>query len=182
LTNRNSSYIVANPMNLQDRTRLETGSAATNRRMAEFQRRCKAEGLRITPQRMAVYRELISTTEHPSAESVFRQVRKVHPNISFDTVNRTLLTLVNLGAAFVVEGTGEAKRFDGGEESHQHFRCVKCRKIVDFRYGPFDDIETPPAIRGFRIMRKTVYFEGVCDRCEGKNSNVEHEKHSYGGQ
>lgn len=158
------------------------GAAILNRRMQEFQQLCRTQGMRITPQRMAVYRELISTAEHPSVEWVFRRVRKVYPTISFDTVNRTLLTLVSMGAAFVVEGTGETKRFDGSNESHQHFRCVKCRRIVDFHHEPFENIDTPPAISGFRILRKTVYFEGVCDRCEGKKSEIEHKHNVNGGQ
>jgi Fur family peroxide stress response transcriptional regulator len=150
--------------------------------MTQFQEQCKAGGLRITPQRLAVYRELISTDEHPSAEWIYQRVRKTYPNISFDTVNRTLLTLANIGAASIVEGTGEAKRFDGGDESHQHFKCIRCRRIVDFHHEPFDDIEIPRAIRGLRVLRKTVYFEGVCDRCEEKNIDVKHEDNSNGGQ
>ncbi len=140
--------------------------------MAQFQEQCKAGGLRITPQRLAVYRELISTDEHPSAEWIYQRVRKTYPNISFDTVNRTLLTLADIGAASIVEGTGEAKRFDGGDECHQHFKCIKCKRIVDFHHEPFDDLEIPQEIRGFRVLRKTVYFEGVCNRCEEENIDV----------
>jgi Fur family peroxide stress response transcriptional regulator len=75
--------------------------------------RCREVGLKITPQRVAIYRELLETDEHPSAERLHEKIRKKLPNISLDTVNRTLLTLSEIGAAYVVEGTGDAKRFDG---------------------------------------------------------------------
>jgi len=123
--------------------------------------------LKVTPQRMAVYRILLETTEHPSAEAVFRKVRRTFPSISLDTVNRTLLTLNDMGAAFVVEGSGEAKRFDANLHTHQHFKCVKCRRIIDFHHEPFDEIEVPENLASrFTVLRKTVYLEGVCDRCE----------------
>jgi Fur family peroxide stress response transcriptional regulator len=78
--------------------------------------RCREAGLKITPQRLAVYKVLLGSAEHPSAEAVFRKAREVLPNISLDTVNRTLLTLSEIGAALVVEGSGDAKRFDGNLE------------------------------------------------------------------
>ena len=131
-----------------------------------FQLRCREVGLKITPQRIAVYKALLETNEHPSAEMVFRKVREVFPNISLDTVNRTLLTLNEIGAAFVVEGSGDAKRFDGNLQAHQHFKCVKCKKIIDFYHKPFNNVEVPASVKKrFTVLRKTVYFEGICNFC-----------------
>ena len=135
-------------------------------KMDAFRARCREAGLKITPQRMAVYKVLIESKQHPSAEVVFRKVRETIPHISLDTVNRTLLTLAEIGAASIVEGSGDVKRFDGKLETHQHFKCIKCKRIVDFHYKPFDNIPIPKNIsRKFTVLRKTVYFEGVCDVC-----------------
>ena len=135
-------------------------------RMEAFKAKCRAAGLKVTPQRMAVYEVLIKSNEHPSAEMVFRKVKRTLPNISLDTVNRTLLTLYEIGAAFAVEGSGDAKRFDGNLKSHQHFKCIKCKRIIDFHHKPFDNIAVPKSIsRRFTVLRKTVYLEGICDLC-----------------
>ena len=140
--------------------------AKLKEKMEAFQGTCREAGLKITPQRMAVYKVLIESKQHPSAEMVFRKVREVIPNISLDTVNRTLLTLAEIGAASIVEGSGDVKRFDGKLETHQHFKCIKCRRIFDFHYKPFDNIAVPKNIsRRFTVLKKTVYFEGVCDVC-----------------
>lgn len=123
-------------------------------------------GLRVTPQRLAVYKMLIESKEHPSADMLWHKMRKTFPNISLDTVNRTLLTLAEIGAAFIVEGTGGVKRFDGCLESHQHFKCVKCKRIIDFHHKPFDDIAVPKSLgEKYTILKKSVYFEGICDLC-----------------
>ena len=135
-------------------------------KLTAFEERCHENGLKVTPQRVAVYKALISTDMHPTAEEVHKMVREDIHNISLDTVNRTLLTLAEIGAAFQVEGTGQPRRFDGGLEDHQHFRCIKCGKVIDFHYEPFDNIEIPPYLQGqFEIMRKSVYLEGVCRTC-----------------
>ena len=104
----------------------------------EIREKLSASGLKITPQRTAIYKELIKTDEHPSAKMLYTKIRKVFPSISLDTVNRTLLMFAEIGAAFVVECSGDAKRFDGSLENHQHFRCIKCRRIIDFHHKPFD--------------------------------------------
>lgn len=135
-------------------------------KLMAFEDRCRENGLKITPQRVAVYKALIGTDTHPTAEEVHKMVRENISNISLDTVNRTLLTLAQIGAAFQVEGTGQPRRYDGGLEDHQHFRCIKCGKVIDFHYEPFDNIEIPAHLQGrFQIMRKTVYLEGICKTC-----------------
>ncbi len=150
---------------MRGKTNVEAGRR-TEEQMNAVKARCRARGLKVTPQRMAVYRVLVESTEHPSAEGVFRKVRETFPSISLDTVNRTLLTLNDIGAAFVVEGSGDAKRFDANLKNHQHFKCVKCRRIIDFHYEAFDSIDIPENLAGrFTVLRKTVYLEGYCNLC-----------------
>ncbi len=131
-----------------------------------FAAKCSAAGLKVTPQRTAVYKALLEMEEHPSAEVVYQRVREVFPNVSLDTVNRTLLSLSEIGAASVVEGSGDAKRFDGNLANHQHFKCLKCKRIIDFHHKAFDNVKIPGSIKKrFVVLKKAVYFEGICDLC-----------------
>ncbi len=150
-------------MNNQEST---ISSAQLDKKTVWFTGLCREKGLKVTPQRIAIYRELVKTDEHPSAEMLYEKVKQVFPSISLDTVNRTLLTLNEIGAAFIVEGSGDAKRFDGGLEEHQHFKCVKCKRVIDFFHEPFNSIEAPQEVEEmFLVLRKSVYIEGVCDLC-----------------
>ena len=145
-------------------------------KMDAFKELCRQKSLKVTPQRMAVFKTLTESKEHPSAEMVFRQVRRTFPNISLDTVNRTLLMLEKIGAASVVEGSGSPKRFDGNLQSHHHFVCVECKRIIDFSHESLNDIKTPktgPEI-GYTeridrykvlVLKKTVYLQGICEEC-----------------
>ena len=148
------------------------GKLNVENKLKRFEDLCRQSDLKVTPQRVAVYKVLICTDTHPTAEEVHRMVRQDISSISLDTVNRTLLTLAKIGAAFQVEGTGQPRRYDGGLENHQHFRCIKCGKIIDFHYEPFDNIEVPAHLQGqFQIMRKTVYLEGICENCPRTSEN-----------
>lgn len=145
-------------------------NSALDQRIDEFIVKCRETGLKVTPQRLAIYRELIQTDEHPSAEMMYSKIKQDFPGISLDTVNRTLMTLYEMGAANIVEGSGDARRYDAGTDEHQHFKCVKCKKIIDFHHKPFDDIKLPANInKKFKILKKTVYLEGICDECLESN-------------
>lgn len=162
MSNRSSYYIVFSMKeNMTPRSKVELG-----RKTKGFIARCRAKGLKVTPQRIAIYQELVSIDEHPSAETLHKKVRKVLPGISLDTVNRTLLTLHEIGVASIVEGSGDVRRFDGDSEKHQHFKCVRCKRIVDFHHKAFDRIKVPADIaRRFTVLSKSVYLEGICDLC-----------------
>ncbi len=137
-----------------------------NDALGSFRDRCHRAGMRITPQREAVFRALVASDDHPTAEAVYRRVRREMPHISFDTVNRTLNTLCRIGAAFIVPGSDTVRHFDGDLSSHQHFRCVKCKRIIDFHDDAFDNATLPGELaQRFVVLRKTVCVEGLCDRC-----------------
>jgi len=162
LTNRSKYYLVF----IMKKRKKKISCAELDKKTRWFTSHCRKFGLKVTPQRTAIYRELLMTDEHPSAEMLYEKVKKNFPSISLDTVNRTLLTLNEIGAAFAVEGSGDAKRFDGGLREHQHFKCVKCKRIIDFHHKPFDNIKLPAEIcKKFTVLRKSVYLEGICNLC-----------------
>ncbi len=131
-----------------------------------FKAVCRRAGLRITPQRVAVYEQILGSKEHPSASMVFEQVRRRFPEISLDTVNRTLGIIAELGLAKPVPGCGGAKRFDADLTGHQHFQCVKCGKIIDFTCPVVENTKLPREIREeFMVLTKTLYVRGICKKC-----------------
>jgi Fur family peroxide stress response transcriptional regulator len=145
---------------------MNVGSDRTEERMLSFESICREHGLSITPQRVAIYKELLSSLEHPSAIMIYKKVSEYYPNISLDTVNRTLLTFHKIGLAKAVGGTGDPKRFDPNLEPHHHFRCVSCGEIIDFRDEFYDALEIPAEIKEkFVVLEKKVHLEGFCDQC-----------------
>ncbi|MDX9981465.1 MAG: Fur family transcriptional regulator [Lentisphaeria bacterium] len=101
--------------------------------LGTFAERCREAGLKATHQRIEIYRELCRTDEHPDAETIYRRVKDRMSAISFDTVYRTLKTLEEKGLIARVGSPLERFRFDANLESHQHFICNVCGRIIDFQ-------------------------------------------------
>ena len=140
-----------------------------------FERICKKHNLRLTPQRMIIYKELVDAKDHPTVEKLYERVRKILPNISFDTVYRTAISFADIGLVKIVEGWGDPKRFDPNINPHHHFRCIKCHKIIDFDYEPFDQLKIPNMIKKqFEITHKRVVLEGLCETCKKQNTGKRH--------
>ncbi len=124
------------------------------------------KGLRITPQRLGIFCCLVNSDSHPTAEFIYKKVRKEFPNISFDTVNRTLLYLVDKGLVKIVEGGYGARHFDANLKKHYHFRCLHCKKIIDFECSEYDKIKVPENVKKkFKVLRQSIVLEGICPEC-----------------
>ena len=134
----------------------------------EFIETCAKHQLKVTPQRIAIYRELIESEVHPTADAMYQIVKKEFPGISYDTVNRTLLTFAKMGMIDVVEVFGGAKRFDPNVKNHHHMHCIICGKIIDFYNHDYTNLQVPDDIgKNFTVTRKRVVLKGVCKECRG---------------
>lgn len=140
--------------------------APNHQKLDHFRRVCKAHKLSMTPQRMAIFKAVLSCDNHPHTEDVFNLVRASFPDISMDTVYRTLSTFSGLGLVHLVEGCGQPRRYDPITEPHHHFRCKQCGTIVDFYDEALNAIQTPTIIQDkYTVTGVKVTLEGLCDQC-----------------
>jgi Fur family transcriptional regulator, peroxide stress response regulator len=126
----------------------------------------EASGQRFTEQRAAVYRFLLGTGEHPTADDVFTGVRPAIPDISLATVYKSLETLVGCGlAAKLTYGDGSA-RYDARTDSHPHARCLSCGAVTDVP-GHLDAsaLHAVRAVPGFFVQGYRLELIGHCQRC-----------------
>lgn len=131
-----------------------------------FKQKCKEHGLKMTPQRMVIYEAIVHSKEHPSADKVYKQISDKHPNISFDTVNRTLLKFAEIGLIRIAE-EGSGRRFDPNTQTHHHLKCLQCQRIIDFNNDLYDKIQLPKTLPcDFVVVNKQVILEGFCPNCQ----------------
>jgi len=125
----------------------------------------------MTEQRLVILDELRNVDTHPTADEIYKLVRRRLPNISLGTVYRNLETLSGAGMIRKLAMAGSQKRFDGMVENHYHVRCVSCGRVDDAQVIPFPCIEeSSKRIRGYRILSHKLEFEGICPACqEGGN-------------
>jgi Fur family peroxide stress response transcriptional regulator len=131
-----------------------------------FETMCRDNGIKLTHQRMQIFSELASSTDHPSAERIFNRLVSRFPSLSLDTVYRTLFTFEKLGIISKVQAIDDRARFDTNPVPHHHMVCMKCKNIIDFYWPAFDEIELPLETKKWgRIKSKQVELRGVCDHC-----------------
>lgn len=134
--------------------------------MARFDAAFDRAGLKKTPQRVLIFREVARTAEHPDAETVWKAVREVLPNVSLDTVYRTLWLFIDLGLIATLGPPRERTRFDANVDPHHHFVCTRCGAAHDVPAETVHRLEVPAAVREFgRVEAASVEFRGLCSRC-----------------
>ena len=137
-----------------------------HKRFTDFEKLCREKGLKMTHQRLEIYRELLTSRDHPTVESLFLRVRKRIPTISLDTVYRTLTILEEAGMANRIQTSEGLTRFESDYGVHHHLICKKCQKIEDFTWQEFDAMSMPPEWDGWgAIQTRNIVAEGICSAC-----------------
>src|SRR5262245_62257453 len=95
----------------------------------------KRAGLKLTPQRIAIVRELAGDRSHPTAQELFERLKPAFPTMSFATVYNTLDALAKLGLVGSLR-LGSAVRFDPNTAPHHHAVCDGCGAVVDLPAAP----------------------------------------------
>ncbi len=126
--------------------------------------RYKAIGLKMTPQRLAILEYLDGNREHPSAEDIYRHVKKRFPTMSRATVYNTLETLRKRGLIMELSIDPMKKRYDPNIEPHHHLICLRCRNVLDV-FMEFDVSVPEEARKDFVILGNHIEFYGLCSKC-----------------
>mgnify|MGYP003295836313 CR=1 FL=1 len=87
--------------------------------------------LRHSHQRDLIYNYLLESKEHPSAEMIYEDLKKLEPNLSLGTVYRNLKLLEDLGSVRRVTTLNNVERYDAFTDDHMHFVCENCADVMD---------------------------------------------------
>jgi Fe2+ or Zn2+ uptake regulation protein len=123
------------------------------------------QGLRVTPQRQAIFRLLTGNDRHPTVDALYEAASAEMPTISLKTVYQTVHDLEALGQVSLLDlGTGSVRVDPNVEADHQHLVCSVCGMVRDV---PVDTRPKLPAPyrRDFAVDAVDVIFRGICDQC-----------------
>jgi Fe2+ or Zn2+ uptake regulation protein len=132
---------------------------------AELSEVFRAQGRKVTPQRLAVCAALEGDEGHPTAEVVYERVRATQPTISLRTVYQTLHDLAAMGEILEIDlGTG-ASRFDPNLGDHHHLVCDGCGRVHDVVGDNTAARLSRAESHGFALSRTDIVFRGLCPAC-----------------
>ena len=123
--------------------------------------------LKYSKQRESIKNFLVTRYDHPTAETVYLNIRKEFPNISLGTVYRNLNLLAEIGEIQKLSTGIGPDRFDGNPAPHYHFICRHCGCVMDLTVSGLDHINIL-AGQDFdgEIEGHITYFYGTCPSCK----------------
>ena len=128
--------------------------------------------IKYSRQRECIKEFLADRYDHPTAETVYMNVKKDFPNISLGTVYRNLALLTELGEIQKISTGIGPDRFDGNTAPHYHVLCTRCGSVMDLKMESIDHINI---IAGNefdgQIDGHITYFFGKCQECLKKENN-----------
>lgn len=128
----------------------------------------KQSYLKVTPQRLAIYGYLMGTTEHPSAEMIYSDLREDYPNMSLATVYKTVAVLKEAGLVQELNVGEDSFRYDANVKPHAHIVCKKCHRVADYHGKTVSDetVRLVEKATGYDIDGEQIYFFGTCSECK----------------
>ncbi|MCB0643751.1 MAG: transcriptional repressor [Phaeodactylibacter sp.] len=97
-------------------------------------------GLRVTPQRIAIFGAIIKLNNHPTAENIIDYIKKNHPNISVGTVYKVLDSFVENNLLKKVKTESGIMRYDPLHANHHHLYCEETNRIEDYEDEQLDEL------------------------------------------
>lgn len=125
-------------------------------------------GLKVTPQRLAILKYLRENRIHPTAEKVYKEVFKKYPSISLKTVYNTLERFVEAGMIQELNVDPNKMRFDACTDHHDHFHCRVCDNVYDVVHNSSistDNLQNNKNIEGHLVDTIIINLKGVCKYC-----------------
>jgi Fur family peroxide stress response transcriptional regulator len=131
----------------------------------------KEKGNRLTNQRIAVVRILSESQEHPSAETIYKIVKKDYPATSLATVYKTINLLKQYNEVMEIGFADKGSRYDGfNPNPHPHVVCEICGKIIDAETDINVLVKEVSEETGFKIKSHRLDFYGICPDCQTKKA------------
>ena len=106
----------------------------------EIRNKIIERGLKVTPQRVAIFEAIVKLNNHPTAENVIAYIRINHPNIATATVYKVLDALVENGLIKKVKTDKDIMRYDAFLEKHHHLYSSDTDRIEDYMDDELNDI------------------------------------------
>jgi Fur family transcriptional regulator, peroxide stress response regulator len=126
----------------------------------------KDKGLRVTPQRFAVYANLLERFDHPTAEQLLEDLNHDAPTSSQSTVYSSLQALCQAGLIRDVLLEEGVRRYDANVAPHHHFRCRCCGAIEDIPWQALQGVSLSQVRSGLQVDSYEVTLSGCCEPCQ----------------
>lgn len=125
--------------------------------------------MKFSKQRELILNYVLNSCEHPTADTIYMELKKDNPDLSLGTVYRNLTKLSEVGAIKKISLSGQVDKFDKNLQQHAHLVCDNCGCIIDIYINKIDEILEDVSKEGkINIKNYNISFNGICEKCNEK--------------
>jgi Fur family peroxide stress response transcriptional regulator len=144
----------------------------SRKQLEELRHNLQKSRLRVTPQRVEIFRILVNSKTHPDAETIYNKIKGVFSNISLATIYSTLRVFKKVGLIREISAYNGVRRYDADTSPHFHLICIGCNRIRDLEEKRFRRLKQSLARKtGYRLDSTALNICGYCPECIQKEVN-----------
>ncbi len=137
----------------------------------------RGRGYKATLQRIAIGRFALRNHDHPTAQRIYGEVKKVYPTVSLATVYKTIQILEEVGLIQEMKLPKDQTRFDSDMKPHINLICLGCGKIRDFEDPALPEMMAKvAAAEEFAVSGQRFDMYGLCQSCQQENGRLVHQE------
>lgn len=149
-----------------ENTIIKMNNLPYEKRIEEIKAILQKKDIRLSHQRLLILDYLLVNHNHPTAEDIYLDLKKIDPVISQATVYNTLNLFSEKGIIKELDFNMQSKRYEFAKKSYGHFICEKCGKIKDFEV-----MDSPIAkeLDKYTLESVELIYRGICPDCKEKD-------------
>lgn len=127
---------------------------------------------KYSKQREIILESLQNRKDHPTAESLYIDLKRQMPELGIATVYRNLTELCEQGIVKKIKAKVGPDRYDGNVKPHIHFECKKCGEIIDIylkeeQEHKISNIKKQVSeTEEIQCDSSEMYLTGLCQKCK----------------
>jgi Fur family peroxide stress response transcriptional regulator len=135
--------------------------------IGDIKKYLEEKGISPSFQRIKILEYLLTHKNHPTVDTIYKELMQLIPTLSKTTVYNTLKSFFEKGIVTVITIEEGEARYDADVSVHGHFKCNKCGEVIDFDAEVKNGYEE--FLKGSIIDEKHIYFRGTCKKCAEKS-------------
>ena len=146
---------------------MNVARAEVARRLERFKAAFKQAGVKLTHQRLEIFREVAAQPRAPRrGDGLPGGPGEDADSLARHRLYRTLSLLSDLGLVRPLGPRRESVRFDANLARHHHYVCLRCGLTRDLASSALDGIRIPGTVKDLgSVVAMQVEVRGLCASC-----------------